>query len=277
MKLGQMNTLNILRETSVGLFLGDEYGNDVLLPNKFVPAKYQIGDKLKVFVFLDSDERITATTQQPKIRLGEFAYLEVKANTPVGSFVDWGLDKQLMVPFKEQKIPLVEGRRYIVYLYLDAKTDRLIGSTQIHRFIEETSEGLNQGDEVDILFYDKTNLGWNVIVNNRFKGLVYADEVFKEVRFGYRQKAYVKKLREDGKLDITLQKQGYSHVEPNADKILKLLRTTGGFLNLTDNSDPEEIRQRLQMSKKTFKKAIGSLYKERIIKLEENGIRLTEH
>lgn len=277
MKLGEINKLKILRETSVGLFLGDEYGNDVLLPNKFVPREYQLDDLLNVFIFRDSDNRITATTQTPKILLNEFAYLEVKANTEVGSFVDWGLDKQLLVPFREQKVPLELGKKYIVHLYLDSKSDRLVATTHVHKFLEETAEGLADGDAVDILFNEKTTLGWNVIVNNRFKGLVYADDVFKEVRFGYRQKAYVKKLRHDGKLDITLQKQGYAVVEPNADKILKLLRVTGGFLNLNDNSDPEEIKARLQMSKKVFKKAIGSLYKEKIISLEPNGIKLTEN
>jgi predicted RNA-binding protein (virulence factor B family) len=277
MQLGQINKLKILRETSVGLFLGDEEGNDVLLPNKFVPREYQLDDMLNVFVFRDSDARITATTQQPKIKLKEFAYLEVVANTEVGSFVDWGLDKQLLVPFREQRIPLELGKKYIVYLYLDSKTDRLVATTHFNKFLEETAEGLTDGDAVDVLFNEKTDLGWNVIVNNRFKGLVYADEVFKEVRFGYRQKAYVKKLRHDGKLDISLQKQGYSAIEPNADKILKLLRTTGGFLNLNDNSDPEEIKARLQMSKKVFKKAIGSLYKDKVITLEEKGIRLSEN
>lgn len=277
MQLGKINTLKILRETSVGLFLGDDEGNDVLLPNKFVPKVYRIDDMLNVFIFRDSDNRITATTQIPKILLNEFAYLEVVANTEVGSFVDWGLDKQLMVPFREQKVPLDIGKKYIVHLYLDKKTDRLVATTHIHKFIEESAYDLKDGDTVDVLFYEKTQLGWNVIVNNQFKGLVYDNDIFKTVKFGFRTRAYVKKLRPDGKLDITLQKQGYAVVEPNADKILKLLRMTGGYLNLNDNSDPEEIKEKLQMSKKTFKKAIGALYKDRTIKLEPNGIRLIEH
>lgn len=277
MQLGKINTLKILRETSVGLFLGDDEGNDVLLPNKFVPKVYRIDDMLNVFIFRDSDNRITATTQIPKILLNEFAYLEVVANTEVGSFVDWGLDKQLMVPFREQKVPLDMGKKYIVHLYLDKRTDRLVATTNIHKFIEESAYGLKDGDTVDVLFYEKTQLGWNVIVNNQFKGLVYDNDIFKTVKFGFRTRAYVKKIRPDGKLDITLQKQGYAVVEPNADKILKLLRMTGGYLNLNDNSDPEEIKEKLQMSKKTFKKAIGALYKDRIIKLEPYGIRLIEH
>lgn len=276
MKLGQVNSLEILRETSVGLFLGDDKGNDVLLPNKFVPLKYEIGDKLEVFLFLDSDERLTATTQIPKIRLNEFAILEVKMVTKIGAFVDWGLDKQLLVPFREQSTKLQEGQKDLFYMYIDGVTNRLVASSRINAFLSKDEPSYKPGEEVGVLFYKETDIGWQVIVDNKFKGMVYHSNLFKNIRIGNQTMAYVLKVREDFKIDLTLQKQGYKHVEDEATKILNTLRINGGFLDLTDKSSPEEIYKRLNISKKAFKKAIGNLYKKRTISIESNGIKLVE-
>ena len=276
MKLGEINRLEILRETSVGLFLGDGNGNDVLLPNKFVPKKYMVGDKLEVFLFLDSEERLTATTQVPKIRLNEFAILEVKMITKIGAFVDWGLDKQLLVPFSEQSTKLQEGKKYLFYMYIDTVTKRLVASNRINAFLSKEKPPYKPGDSVGVLFYNETDIGWQVIVDNQFKGMVYHDNSFKKIKLGFEEMAYVGKVREDYKIDLTLQKQGYDHIEDEASKILNLLRINGGFLDLTDKSSPEEIHDRLAISKKAFKKAIGNLYKKRIISLEPKGIKLVE-
>jgi predicted RNA-binding protein (virulence factor B family) len=275
-EIGKYNLLNVLRHTSIGLYLGDNEGNDILLPNKYVPDNISVGDEIKVFVYKDSEDRIIATTLQPKITLHEFALLEVVMVNEFGAFLDWGLEKHLFVPFKEQAKKMEEGRFYIVFLYVDEKTDRLVASAKLNKFLSNEELTVEEGQEVDILIGESTDLGINVIINGLHKGLVYHNELFTKVRLGETVKGYIKKIREDNKIDVGLQKQGYENVEPNAEKILEKLKSNKGFLALTDNSSPEEILDQLEMSKKTFKKAIGLLYRNEVIRLEDKGIRLNK-
>ncbi len=275
MKLGKFNTLTILRDTRVGLFLGDG-DQDVLLPNKYVPKKFEIGEKLKVFVYLDHEERLTATTLKPYIQLGEFAYLKVNYTNEFGAFLDWGLEKDLFVPFKEQARKMETGKRYLVYMYLDEKTHRLVASSKLNQFLEQENIELEPGQEVDLIVSHITELGINVIINAKYKGLLYKDEVFENLSPGKKLKGYIKAIRPDRKIDVSLTKQGFEAIEDYAQRILDELRASKGFLRLNDHSHPEEIKTVLKMSKKSFKKAVGSLYKQQQILIKEDGIYLNE-
>lgn len=277
-KLGRTNTMTALRETSVGYFLnesahGDPAG-DILLPNKYVPRDLAVGDEIEVFVYNDSHERPVATTLRPAVQRDEFALLQAVAVSDAGAFLDWGLEKDLFVPFREQVRPMQEGRWYVVFVYLDEETNRLVASSRVNRYLKNDASELVAGDEVQLLAYESTDLGMNVIVNNQYKGLVYQNEIFRTVHPGDSLIGYVKQIRDDNRVDVSLQRSGFENVEPNARRILAELRAEGGFLPLTDSSPPEEIYQSLEMSKKTFKKAIGTLYKDRKIVIEEGGIRL---
>lgn len=272
--IGKYNYLTIERVTSVGMFLSDVEGEEVLLPNQYITDDMQVGDQIKVFVYLDSEDRPVATTQTPKIIRNEFAFLEVKDVSEYGAFLDWGLIKDLFVPFREQPKPMEIGEWHVVFLYLDQKTQRLLASAKIDKFLETDRLTVSEGEEVDVLVWQKTDLGYNVVVNQYHKGLIYANEVFQPLEIGDSLKGYVKKIREENKLDISLQKTGYEVVEPVAKQILEELKKGKGFLNLSDNSSPEDIYQRLKISKKVFKKAIGGLYKQGIIRIKEDGIYL---
>ncbi|HEU4496167.1 MAG TPA: S1-like domain-containing RNA-binding protein [Flavobacterium sp.] len=275
-EIGKYNTLKIDRDTQVGLFLTD--GNeDVLLPNKYVPKTFEIGDKITVFVYLDHEERPVATTLEPYILLNEFALLRVNYVNQIGAFLDWGLEKDILVPFKEQARPMEQGKRYLVYLYMDEKTSRLAASSKTNQFLDNSSITVEEGEEVDLIVSHITELGINVIINERHKGLIYKDEVYDDsIRTGDRLRGYIKAIRPDGKIDVSLQKQGFEAVEPNAEKILDELRASRGFLRLNDNSHPEDIKTVLKMSKKTFKKAIGVLYRQRLIEIKDDGIYLVK-
>ncbi|WP_353721374.1 S1-like domain-containing RNA-binding protein [Dyadobacter sp. 676] len=272
--IGKYNYLTIERITSVGMFLSDVEGEEVLLPNQYITDDMQVGDQIKVFVYLDSEDRPVATTQTPKIIRNEFAFLEVTDVSEYGAFLDWGLIKDLFVPFREQPKPMQVGEWHVVFLYLDQKTQRLLASAKIDKFLENERLTVKEGEEVDLLVWQKTDLGYNVVVNQYHKGLIYANEVFQPLHIGDSLKGYIKKIREENKLDISLQKTGYEVVEPVAKQILEEIRTGKGFLNLSDNSSPEAIYNRLKISKKVFKKAIGGLYKQGIIRIEEDGVYL---
>lgn len=274
MILGDYNELKVVSESPMGYYLEDEDGEQVLLPTKWIPSGLRMGDDLKVFIYLDSEERPIATTMIPKITLHSFAYLRVKQVSSVGAFLDWGLEKDLFVPFIEQEKRMLEGQKYVVYMYKDEMTQRLTASSRISSYLEKDEIKLQEGQRVNILVSRATDLGFNVIVDNQYEGLIYKNEIFRKLRVGDQTEAWVKTLRPDHKIDISLEKAGYANVEPNAHKVLLQLRKNDGYLNLNDKSDPEEISSRLEMSKKTFKKAIGSLYKQRIISIEEDGIHL---
>lgn len=276
-EVGKYNELEILRSTSVGLYLGDESGEDILLPIKYSPEEFEIGDKLNVFVYRDSEDRKIATNLTPKIQMHEFALLEVKEMTQLGAFLDWGLEKDLMVPFSEQKVNMQTGRWYVVYLDLDEKTDRLYGSAKLDKFLEKENITVKEGDEVDLVVYHHSELGYSAIVNNLHNGLIYDNEVFQRLHVGQKLKGFVKLVRPDNKLDISLQPIGYEKAkELNTDMILRLLKEDQGFLPFGDKSTPDEIYATFGISKKAFKKAIGALYREKQIVIEEEGIRLLD-
>lgn len=274
--LGKFNTLEILRDTSVGLFLGDGDGTDILLPNKYVPQDWEIGDQLSVFCYLDYEERPVATNIVPHVQRDSFALLRVAEVNAIGAFLDWGLEKHLLVPFKEQRSKMQEGQSYVVFCYLDEVTFRLVGSNKLDKFLDNSSASFETGDQVEALVTRQSDLGWDVIVNEQFKGMVYENEVFKHIAVGDRMTAYVKQQREDNKLDISLQPLGVAVLEPSAKQVMSMLEAHKGFLPLHDKSDPQEIKAYLEMSKKVFKKAIGTLYKNRDISIESDGIYLNK-
>ncbi|WP_347053662.1 CvfB family protein [Flavobacterium olei] len=282
LEIGKYNTLIILRDTKVGLFLGDpendpEGIHDVLLPNKYVPKEFEIGEELIVFVYLDHEQRPVATTLVPYILLNEFALLRVNYINNVGAFMDWGMEKDILVPFKEQARPMEKGKRYLVYLYLDKQTNRLVASSKTNQFLNNDQLTVEKGEEVDLIVSHITDMGINVIINERHKGLLYKDEVYDDaIRTGDRMRGYIKNIRPDNKIDVALQVQGFESIEPNAEIILNELRANRGFLRLNDNSHPEDIKTVLKMSKKSFKKAIGTLYKEKLIEIKEDGIYLVK-
>lgn len=276
MKIGQFNTLKIDRDTKVGLFLTDGK-EDVLLPNKYVPKVFEIGEELTVFVYLDHEERPVATTLVPYIFLNEFALLRVNYINHVGAFMDWGMEKDILVPFKEQARPMEKGKRYLVYLYMDGKTNRLVASSKTNQFLDNENITVEKGEEVDLIISHITEIGINVIINQKHKGLVYKDKVYDDtIRTGDKMKGYIKFIRPDGKIDVSLHKQGFENIEPNSEIIMNELRASRGFLRLNDNSNPEDIKTVLKMSKKSFKKAIGLLYKEKLIEIKDDGIYLVQ-
>lgn len=272
--LGEYNILEILRDTEPGLFLGDGAEGEVLLPNRYVPEVFEIGDKIEVFVYLDNEERPVATTDKPYIKKGDFALLRCNQVTDFGAFLDWGLVKELFCPFREQAFKMKAGGWYLVHCYLDDETQRLVGSSKTNRFLDNKELKVAQFDEVDLIVSHPSELGMNVIVNKTHLGLIFRDDIYKDLSVGDRLKGTVKKVRNDNKLDITLNQIGYRNIEPNAEHILNELHDNSGFLPLNDKSDPEKIKDMMQMSKKSFKKAIGSLYKERQIEIKEDGIYL---
>ncbi|HQV37894.1 MAG: GntR family transcriptional regulator [Flavobacteriales bacterium] len=270
---GQTQDLVILRNTSVGLFLGDGEGNEVLLPNKYVPAEHDQGSTLSVFVYRDSEDRQVATTLEPRIQLNGFASLRTFAVDRLGAFMDWGMEKHLLVPFKEQQKKLEEGRWYVTYMALDEQTDRLYGSTRIDKHLDNSELSVAEGDAVELLVFGRSEMGWSVIVNDKHQGLVHANDVFKPISMGDRISGFVKTVRTDNKLDITLQPIGYDHYnDANVVLLARRLKQHEGFLPLTDKSSPEEIYRVFGISKKAFKKALGALYKERKVRIEEQGI-----
>lgn len=274
--IGHHQQLTILRHTSVGLFLGDEEGEeDVLLPNKYCPEDFTIGEKLRVFVYLDHEERKVATNIEPKIKLHEFAFLQVTAVSSVGAFLDWGMEKELLVPFREQRQNMEVGRWYIVYMDIDKLTDRLYATNKLEKRLQNEDLTIQEGEEVNLMVMKKTDLGYSVIVNQQHEGLIFDNEIFRQLHIGDKLKGYVKRIRDDHKLDISLSPIGFENFnDTNCEVILNELKEQNGFLPLADKSSPDEIYEILEMSKKAFKKAIGTLYKQRKIVIEPDGIRL---
>lgn len=274
-EIGKYNTLKIVRDTKVGLYLSDLEGTqDILLPNKYVPNDFQIGDEITVFVYLDHEERPVATTLEPYIFLNEFSLLRVNYTNKFGAFMNWGMEKDLFVPFREQARPMEQGKRYLVYMYKDEKTNRLVASSKLNQFLTNDDITVEVGEEVDLIVSHITDLGINVIINEKHKGLLYKNEVFDDLRTGDRIVGYIKTIRPDGKIDVSTRKLGFEGIEPNAQIILDELKASRGFLRLNDDSHPEDIKTVLKMSKKTFKKAIGTLYKQKLIDIKDDGIYL---
>jgi uncharacterized protein len=270
--IGNYNHLKIARINAKGAFLESEQG-EILLPGRLMPKGSEPGNILKVFIYLDSEERLTATTARPRVAVGEFALLNVKDNVSVGTFLDWGLEKDLLLPFGEQLSPLRRGEKVLVRVYLHS-SGRIAASAKLDKFIVPADETLAEGDEVNLLVYAFTDLGAKVIVNDTFGGLLFSNELYVKPACGDRLRGYVRKIREDGRLDITLRKGGALEAANDREQILSTLKTREGFLPLTDKSAPEAVAELLRMSKKSFKKAVGGLYKEGLIDMAADGIRL---
>lgn len=272
--VGEFNKLRILRKADHGLYLAGEDEIDVLLPNIYVPENCEVGDDLDVFVYRDSEDRIIATTLEPLAKVNEFAGLKVVASTGVGAFLDWGLAKDLLVPFQEQSERMVPGRSYLVYVYLDRDSDRVIATTKFNRFLSQDLPDLEAGQEVDLLIQRKTPLGFQAIVNNSWKGMLYENEVFQALHSGQKIKGFVKQVRTDGKIDLILQKIGIKHIDPLSGKILDYIKEEGGVIDITDKSPAEVIYAKFGVSKRAFKQALGKLYKRRLVTIDSEKVTL---
>ncbi len=275
-KLGEINTMTVVKKVDFGYYLdgGDE--GEILMPTRYVPEGCKPGDKIDVFIYLDQDERPIATTLTPKAMVGEFAYLEVAWVNQYGAFLDWGLMKDLFCPFREQKMRMVKGNSYIVHVHLDKESYRIMASAKVEHYLSEERPQYRNGQEVDILIWQKTDLGFKAIVDNKFGGLIYKDQIFKYVHTGDRMKAYIKTVRPDGKIDLMLQPMGQQQTKEFSEALLEYLKNNNGYCNLGDKSDAEEIYERFQVSKKTFKKAVGDLYKRKLITIEPKSIELNK-
>jgi len=273
--LGKYNNLEIGREVDFGVYVTDGEGIEILMPKRYVPKTAKVGDKLQCFVYQDSEARLIATTERPLAQVGEFASMEVKQVNQVGAFVDWGTSKELLVPHREQNREMEVGRHYIIYVYIDEVSGRIAGTARLDKFLDNVPAAFQPNQEVEVLVWKPTPLGYKVIINQTHTGLIYNNQIFRPVHVGERLRAWVKGVRDDEKIDLSLQPMGYRNVIDTAEaQLLRALHLRDGFLPLTDKSDPAEIAEVLQMSKKNFKKAVGALYKEKRIALEEKGIRL---
>lgn len=273
-RLGEYNHLTVTKQVDFGMYLdgGDE--GEILLPSRYVPEGCKPGDELDVFIYLDNEERPVATTLVPKAKVGDFAFLEVAWVNQYGAFLDWGLMKDLFCPFREQKMKMEKGKGYIVHVHTDDESYRIVASAKVERYLDDTFPEYKKGEEVDLLVWQKTELGFKVIINNRHGGLVYHSQVFKDIHTGDRMKGYIDNVREDGKIDVTLQPTGKRQTKEFGETLLQYLKDNGGACDLGDKSAAEDIYSRFGVSKKTFKKAVGDLYKQRIITISDNGIKL---
>ncbi|RPJ34757.1 MAG: GntR family transcriptional regulator [Verrucomicrobiaceae bacterium] len=273
-KIGERASLKILREKSFGLYLdGGELG-EVLLPHREVPKDNVIGAFLDVFLYTDSEDRPVATLKTPMAIPGEFAKLKCVAVTGVGAFLDWGLAKELLVPFREQKARMEPGKSYLVHVHVDKVSGRIIASARLSRHLDLTPHSLRRGDEVELVIFGKTALGYKAIINGTHSGLLFTEGVFQPLQPGEKTKGYVSGIREDGKIDLTLHAPGRAKVEGLEERILAELQARGGFWGIGDHSSAAEIHDELGVSKRTFKQAVGSLFRKRLISIEERGIRM---
>jgi predicted RNA-binding protein (virulence factor B family) len=273
-ELGKFNLLEVVKTVDFGVYLDGHDDGEILLPTRYVPEGCKPGDKLNVFIYLDIDERLIATTLQPRVQVGEFACLEVAWVNEFGAFLDWGLMKDLFCPFREQKMKMAKGRRYVIHAHLDDESYRIMASAKVERYLSKDIPPYKPGQEVPVMIWQRTDLGYKVIVDNRYSGLVYQNEVFSPVEIGDHLTAYVKQVRTDGKIDLSLQKYGAAKVGDFATQFLDYLKAHNGFTPLGDKSAAEDIYDTFGVSKKTFKKTIGELYKKRAIVIKEEGISL---
>ena len=250
-EIGRFNTLTVVKIVDFGVYLDGGERGEILMPKEYVPANCFPDDEVKAFVYFDSEDRIVATTEHPHVMVGEFAFLKVVALSPVGAFLDWGLRKDLLVPFREQRDPMIEGKSYLVYAYLDKASDRIVASTKIDKYLDQVFPEYEPHEEVEVLIARKSDLGYNVIVNNMHWGLIYNNEIFQPLKIGQKMKGYIKEVREDEKL-----------------------KDYGGILDLSDKSEPEEIYKVFGCSKKNYKKALGTLLKQRLIEIGDSEVRL---
>ena len=273
-EIGKINTLKVVRETGNGVYLDGENLGEILMPQKFVTADIKTTEQAEVFIYTDSEDRLVATTEQPLVKAGEFAFLKAIAASRFGAFLDWGLPKDLLVPYSEQKVNMLEGKSYLVFVYLDKLTNRIVASSKVDKFLDNTPPEYTTGQAVDILIAGETELGYKAIVNNEHWGILYKNQVFKPLTAGDKITGYVNKVRDDDKIDLLTEKPGYGKIDSISAAVLKQLQENHGFIALSDNSSPEMIQSMLGISKKNFKKAIGNLYKQHIIEFKSDGIKL---
>ena len=275
-ELGKFNQLEVVKQVDFGMYLDGGEEGEILLPTRYVPEDCKLGDWLNVFLYLDNEERLIATTLTPLVQVGEFACLEVSWVNQFGAFLNWGLMKDLFVPFSEQKMKMQVGRKYVIHAHLDDESYRIVASAKVERYLSKDRPEYASGDEVNILILQKTDLGFKAIIDNKYSGLLYENEIFRALETGMQMKAFVKQVREEGKVDLILQKPGFEKVDDFSKTLVEYIREHGGRINLNDKSPAEDIYDTFGVSKKTFKKGVGDLYKKRLISLHENGITLAE-
>jgi len=272
--IGMLNELEVVKTVDFGVYLDGGMHGEILLPKRYIPENCQVGDCLDVFIYLDSEDRLVATTQKPLAMVGEFAMLKVVEITNFGAFLDWGLMKDLLVPFREQQEKMEKGKSYLVYVYLDNESQRIVATSRLDKCLGNIPVDYEAGEEVDLIIAGKTELGYKAIIDNSHWGVIYHNEVFQPLHPGEKLKGFIKQVRPDEKIDLRLDKPGYEKIDSISQGILDQMKVAGGFLPFNDKSDPELIVKTFKTSKKNFKKALGSLYKQHLITIEENGIRL---
>lgn len=273
-ELGKFNQLEVVKQVDFGMYLDGGEEGEILLPTRYVPEGCKLGDWLNVFLYLDNEERLIATTLTPLVQVGEFACLEVSWVNQFGAFLNWGLMKDLFVPFSEQKMKMQVGNKYVIHAHIDDESFRIVASAKVDRYLSKEKAAYQPGEEVNILIWQKTDLGFKAIIENMYSGLLYDSEIFQTLHTGDVLKAYVKQVREDGKIDLILQKPGFEKIDDFSKTLHRYITEHGGWIGLTDKSPAEEIYDTFGVSKKTFKKAVGDLYKKRLILLHEDGIEL---
>lgn len=273
-ELGKYNKLTVVKEVDFGVYLDGGEEGEILLPTRYVPEGLNVGDEIEVFIYLDIDERTIATTLHPYAQVGEFACLEVAWVNEFGAFLDWGLMKDLFVPFREQKMRMDKGRKYVVYVMIDSDSYRIMGTAKVDKYLSKEFPKYKSDQEVDMMVWQRTELGFKVIIDNKYAGLIYSNEVFQPLETGMKLKGYIKNIREDGKIDASIQKVGVKGIEDFSATLLGYLKENGGHTNLHDKSDPEDIYDTFGVSKKIFKKGVGDLYKRHLIRISDDGIYL---
>ena len=273
-EIGVLNNLRVIKEVDFGVYLDGGEHEEILLPRRYVPENCKVDDNIRVFIYLDSEDRFIATTKTPYAIVGDFALLKVIAVESVGAFLDWGLLKDLLVPFGEQPPTMEIGKSYIVKIYVDKKSNRIAATTRLDRYLDNEPGNFHAGQEVELLICNQTDIGYKAIINGTHWGVLYSNEVFQPLKSGQRTKGYIKKVREDNKIDLSLHKPGYERVDDITDTILNVLKEQGGFISVTDKSSPETIHKLFGVSKKTYKKAIGAIYRKKLITIESDGIKL---
>ncbi|MCW0483548.1 CvfB family protein [Gaoshiqia sediminis] len=274
--IGLMNELEVLKTVDFGVYLDGGPHGEILMPKRYVPENCQVGDTVEVFIYLDSEDRLVATTDKPYVMVGEFAKLKVVSTTAIGAFLDWGLPKDLLVPFREQQVKMEEGKSYLVFVYLDDESQRIVASSKLDKFVDNIPVDYEVGEEVDLIIAGQTDMGYKAIIDNSHWGLIFKNEVFQPLKIGDKLKGFIKNIRPDEKIDLSLEKAGYEKIDSISQSVLDKLKEANGFLPFNDKSDPDVISKTFGISKKNFKKAIGALYKQRLINIEDQGIRLAD-
>ncbi len=273
-EIGKLNTLEVVRETDNGFYLDGEQLGEILMPQKFITEEIRNTNRATVFIYTDSEDRLVATTESPLAKVGEFGFLKVVSTSNFGAFLDWGLPKDLLVPFSEQKAKMRVGGEYLVYVYLDMKTNRIAASAKIDKFLDNTPPEYKQGEVVELLIAEETDIGYKAIVNSEHWGILYKNQLFRPLSAGQKMTGYIGKVREDEKIDLFLEKPGYEKIDAISKKILDELKQNRGFMAVSDKTSPEMVKALFGISKKNFKKAIGNLYKQQMIVFDSDGIRL---